>query len=75
MYPQTVKTRKQNCKTLKKKKKKGAFQWILNPFVKNIKMQHLISLRENLIDIREDGNLQAEFQQNPLHNWRMGLKN
>lgn len=38
-------------------------------------MQHLISLHENLIDIREDGNLQAEFQQNPLHNWRMGLKN
>lgn len=51
------------------------FQWILNPFVKNIKMQHLISLHEELIDIREDGNLQAEFQQNPLHNWRMGLKN
>ena len=73
MYPQTVKTQKQNCKTLKKKKR--TFQWILNPFVKNIKMQHLISLHENLIDIREDGNLQAEFQQNPLHNWRMGLKN
>lgn len=51
------------------------FQWILNPFVKNIKMQHLISLCEELIDIGEDGNLQAEFQQNPLHNWRMGLKN
>lgn len=51
------------------------FQWILNPFVKNIKMQHLLSLHEGLIDIREDGNLQAESQQNPLHNWRMGLEN
>lgn len=38
-------------------------------------MQHLISLHEKLIDIGEDGNLPAEFQQNPLHNWRMGLKN
>uniref|UniRef100_K7FR34 DUF4371 domain-containing protein n=1 Tax=Pelodiscus sinensis TaxID=13735 RepID=K7FR34_PELSI len=46
------------------------FQWILNPFVKNIKI-----LQVQLIDIREDGNLLAEFQQKPLHNWWMGLKN
>ncbi|KAG6925167.1 zinc finger BED-type containing 5 [Chelydra serpentina] len=52
------------------------FQWVLNPFVKNINMQHLlISLQEQLIDIREDGNLLPEFQQKPLHNWWMGLKN
>lgn len=38
-------------------------------------MQHLISLHEGLIDIREDGNLQAEFQQNLLHNWRMEFEN
>lgn len=49
------------------------FQWILNPFVKNIKMQHLLSLHEGLIDIREDGNLQAESQQNPLHNLEDGI--
>lgn len=38
-------------------------------------MQHLISLHEDLIDVGEDGNLRAESQQNPLHNWRMGLEN
>lgn len=38
-------------------------------------MQHLISLHEKLIDIREHKNLQDEFQQNSLHNWRIELKN
>lgn len=45
------------------------FQWVLYPFVKNIKMQHFpISLQEQLIDIMEDGNLLAMFQEEPLHN-------
>lgn len=46
-----------------------AFQWVLNPCIKNIKMQHLpISLQEQLINIREGENLLAKFQGKPLHN-------
>uniref|UniRef100_K7F2Y8 DUF4371 domain-containing protein n=1 Tax=Pelodiscus sinensis TaxID=13735 RepID=K7F2Y8_PELSI len=63
-----------HLKNLFKNLPKEEFQWVMNPFVKNIKMQHL-SLQEQLIDMREDGNLLAEFQQKPLHNWWMGLKN
>lgn len=45
------------------------FQWVLNPFVKKIKMQRLLaSLQKQLIDIiREDENLPAKFQE-LLHN-------
>uniref|UniRef100_K7GJS8 DUF4371 domain-containing protein n=1 Tax=Pelodiscus sinensis TaxID=13735 RepID=K7GJS8_PELSI len=46
------------------------FQWVLNPFVKHIKI-----LQEQQIDIREDGNLLVKFQHKPLHNWWMRLKN
>lgn len=35
----------------------------------------MISLQEPLIDIGEDGNLLAEFQQKTLHNWWMEMKN
>lgn len=38
------------------------FQWVLNPLVKNIKIQHhLIILQEQLIDNREDENLLSKF--------------
>lgn len=38
------------------------FQWVLNPLVKNIKIQHLlIILQEQLIDIREEENLLYKF--------------
>lgn len=43
------------------------------PIVKNARP--LISLQEQLINIREDGNLLAEFQQKPLHKQWMGLTN
>lgn len=52
--------------------KKKEFQWVL------LKIQNCntaVSFQEQLIDIREDGNLLAEFQQKPLHKWWMGLKN
>lgn len=51
------------------------FQWMLNPFAENVKMDHLpIISQEQLIDIRENTTLQYEFQQKSLHNWWMGLK-
>lgn len=66
------KTWKQNILTCPKK----TFKVFQNLSAKNIKMQHLlISLHEPLIDIREDGNLLAEFQQKTLHNWWLEMKN
>ena len=39
-------------------------------------MSHLsVSLQEQVADIMRNGNLLAEFQQKPLHNSWMGLKN
>lgn len=38
------------------------FQWVLNPRVKKIKIQHhLIILQQQMIDIREDENLLPKF--------------
>lgn len=48
----------------------------MNSFVKNIEMQHLSArMQEQGTDIMRNENLLAEFQQNPLHNTRVGLKN
>ena len=48
----------------------------MNLFVKNIKIWHLsVSLQEQVADIMKNGNLLAEFQQKPLHNTWMRLKN
>ena len=48
----------------------------MNLFVKNIKIWHLsVSLQEQVADIMRNGNLLAEFQQKPLHNTWMRLKN
>jgi len=47
---------------------KEEFQGVLNAFVRNRRMQHLpVSLEEQLIDIREDGNLIDEFQEKFFH--------
>lgn len=49
-------------------------EWVLHPFAASIKMQHVpIFLREQLIDVTEDGNLQASFEET-LHNWWTELK-
>lgn len=41
--------------------------WVLNPFAKNLKMQHLsVSLQAQLADTGEDGHLPAQCQENPL---------
>lgn len=37
-------------------------------------MQHLPISLQQLIDIREDGNILARFQRKPLLNWKMELK-
>lgn len=42
-------------------------QLILKPIVKNVKMQYLFtSLQQQLIDMRENGNLLAKVQQKLL---------
>ena len=56
-------------KVKKEKKEKknlpNEFEWVLNPFAESIKMHHIpISLQEQLIDMREDGNLKVNFEQN-----------
>lgn len=52
------------------------FQWASNLFVKNIEMQHIsASMQKQGTDILRNENLPAEFQQKPLHNTWMGLKN
>lgn len=52
------------------------FGQALNLFVKNIKIWHLsVGLQEQVADIMRNGNLVSEFQQKPLHNTWMRLKN
>lgn len=64
-----LKTMEIEFSNLLKKSSQQEFQWVLNPMVKYIKMQHhLISLQKQLIAIREDRNFLAKKKEKKLKN-------